>query len=248
MKMETKRMILFKKQPGFALPVVILIIFALLGLGAVGYYSYETLQEQKEATRDVKINKPELTPSPIPSPTPTEPPEEITDWKTYKNKKAGYQIKIPSDWKIEEYKPPPREDVPEGVSAPELLGLTTFLFPGYSESEARLLISVEWGLSPENHSSLSLLAECKDYPGLRSFHCPSRSGLLETLPEISAELPREFPEWTAYASLPCMFSADVVTTGDALKAYHFLVLHKPGGYPEGEKILKQTLSTFQFIK
>lgn len=88
-----------KKQSGFALPIVIiLVVVGLVGLGAVGYYSYKTLQEQKELTKDVKITRSEeLTPSPILSPTPTEPPEETADWKTYTNTKYNYSFKYPPE-------------------------------------------------------------------------------------------------------------------------------------------------------
>ena len=70
---------LFKKQSGFALPIVILIVVVLIVAGGVGYYIYKTSQEQKEQVVD-----------------------ETADWKVYRNEEYGYEIKYPQDWKTKE--------------------------------------------------------------------------------------------------------------------------------------------------
>jgi len=70
-----RRMILFKKQLGFALPLVILIVVVLIIAGGAGYYFYKTSQEQKEQVVD-----------------------EIADWKVYENEKYGFLLKFPESW------------------------------------------------------------------------------------------------------------------------------------------------------
>jgi len=220
-------MIIHKKQLGFATAIIILIVAIVIVAGGAGYYFYKTSLEQKEIERV----------------EPEQVIDKTADWKTYKNEKANYQIKIPQDWKIGEYETPV-----EGVSFP---GSTTFLIPGYNESEACFRIMVDLGVHPEVYSSLH---ECKNFSGLKTIHCPSPSGLLETLPKISSESPLGYqkqplyPGWTVYASLPCKFSPDVFPTDGTLRTYRFFVRHKPGGYSEAEKILKQILPTFKFIK
>lgn len=177
---------------------------------------------------------------------PEEKPEEdfAKNWKVYLNEEGSYQVKIPQDWEIDEL-----ENL-QGV----VIAAVRFLFPGYDESEAAFWdgpeaafwIDVHAGVDSEIYSAFSE-SECKDFPGIpKSLPCPSASGLLETLPEISSESPLETGK-TAYAWLPCEFSSDINSPGDALRTYWFSIRH-PQGYAQAEKILKQVLSTFKFIE
>ena len=72
----------FKKQLGFALPLVILIVAIVIIAGGVGYYFYKTSQEQKEG----EIAGPEQV------------IDETADWKTYRNEKYGFEIKYPTNY------------------------------------------------------------------------------------------------------------------------------------------------------
>lgn len=68
---------MFKKELGFALPLVVLMVVVLIVAGGAGYYFYKVSQEQKEA----EIVKP----GPI--------IDETADWKVYKNEKYSYSFK-----------------------------------------------------------------------------------------------------------------------------------------------------------
>ncbi len=63
-------MIISKKQSGFAPPLVVLIIAALIVVGVAGYYFYKTSVD------------------------------ETADWKVYRNEEYGFEMKYPKDWKI----------------------------------------------------------------------------------------------------------------------------------------------------
>ena len=62
----------FKKQLGFALPLVILIVVVLIAAGGAGYYFYKTSID------------------------------ETADWKTYRDEQNGwYEVKYPPDWTVQ---------------------------------------------------------------------------------------------------------------------------------------------------
>ena len=76
----------FRKQLGFALPLVILIAVILVIAGGAGYYFYKTSQEQEEA----EVVKPEQVVN------------ETADWKVYQNEEYGFEFLYPPIYDTQE--------------------------------------------------------------------------------------------------------------------------------------------------
>ncbi|MCK4554670.1 hypothetical protein KAU19_06980 [Candidatus Parcubacteria bacterium] len=86
------------KQLGFALPIVILIISALIAVGTVGYYSYKTSQEAEEFCEDLV----EIKVKQVMNKTTDLSPEKlaIEDWKIYQNKEYGFSLNYPKNFQL----------------------------------------------------------------------------------------------------------------------------------------------------
>ncbi|MBU4590644.1 hypothetical protein L6250_01500, partial [Candidatus Parcubacteria bacterium] len=97
-KLHAKASLVWGKQSGFALSLVILIAVVLVVAGGTGYYFYKTSQELEEIGEEVV--------------------DETADWKTYRNEKYGYSFKYPLECRYGPMLPyckegPPEERPPE---------------------------------------------------------------------------------------------------------------------------------------
>ena len=92
--------------------LIIFVTLLLFAVGGLGAYFFFTSPEQEKGTKSTQITErisqskevstqPEETTSPPKEPTTTEP-VDISDWKTYRNEKYGYEIKYPPDFVLKE--------------------------------------------------------------------------------------------------------------------------------------------------
>lgn len=85
-------MIIFKKQLGFTLPLVLLIVAVLIVGVVIGYYAYKTSQELEEISKETEVAKPEQI------------IDETADWKVYQNEEYSFEMKYPKEDQISFYK------------------------------------------------------------------------------------------------------------------------------------------------
>lgn len=81
--------------------VTLLSILLLLAVGAAGFFAWQT-QNLVKQMQELKIAnaQPTVTPSPQPTTNPTIDP--TSNWETYKNSSYSFEIKYPSNYKLEE--------------------------------------------------------------------------------------------------------------------------------------------------
>ncbi len=78
--------------------VIGLAILVLLLLGTTGFLAYQNYQLKQQVLQKQPTPLPEVTKQPvIPSPTPTI--DSTSNWETYTNTTAGFNIKHPSGWR-----------------------------------------------------------------------------------------------------------------------------------------------------
>ena len=88
--------------------LMILVIIAFAGCGVFGFLWWQTMKELssqveriENLSKQIEILKKQYETSQTKEETPV---DETANWKIYRNKKYGYEIKYPEDWKFEEQK------------------------------------------------------------------------------------------------------------------------------------------------
>ena len=88
--------------------LIILVIIAFAGCGVFGFLWWQTMKELssqveriESLSKQIEILKKQCGTSQTKEEAPV---DETANWKIYRNKKYGYEIKYPEDWKFEEQK------------------------------------------------------------------------------------------------------------------------------------------------
>jgi len=88
-------------MPKKILLILLLILILTGGITITGFYIRKKLTQPQEELVIFPPTKPEEITSET---TPTQPSEiDTSNWKTYRNRECGYEVKYPEDWRMELY-------------------------------------------------------------------------------------------------------------------------------------------------
>lgn len=204
------------KSKGFA-PIIILIIFVLV---AVGAYYFGTKN---------KIISVIPTPTPVvsiqPSSSPVAEPTagSTTDSKTYKNIVAGYSLKIPVDYKI-------LENVSYSVDGVKVdnPNTTTLISPTLGNLKTNMQITIHYENATENLSELQIRDEVQSAVKGEKYTLDGKDGYL-------------------FTNVMGPFGGSVIYCQSNDKTYTIKIESMGVNYSDLQKYLDPIFSTFKFI-